>query len=225
MRNFRDGFMNNPYVMFLLWFVFVGATIKSGASTDVLTVGATSKAARVTLYNDNGESGIGKATYSFSTGAYTPPATPTDTAGICGSSTKTVRVYNIRLSGSQTTAGINRFHLVKRSAADTGGTAVNGTATTHDTNDAATTVGFLGHYTANPTLGATVATPRSDLVGVPATASALTQMVHEFYMDAEFIGTKPITLRGTAQCLYINFGGIALPAGSSWSSDWTYTEE
>ena len=57
------------------------AVIKSGATTDELTIDATSKAARVTEYL----AGLARAawadnhpTYSFSNASFTIPATPTE---------------------------------------------------------------------------------------------------------------------------------------------------
>lgn len=165
-------------------------------------------------------------TYSAATGAYTPPATPTDTSTICGSATKTIRVRHVLLSGLQTTAGINRFILLKRSTADTTGTFVASTLVLHDTNYAAATA-TVGHYTANPgALGTLVGNVRSDLYLIPAAASVITPVVYDLLGPVGRDGNEgAVTLRGTAQCLGINFAGAALPAGSSWSVSWSWTED
>lgn len=164
-------------------------------------------------------------TYSMATGSYTIPATPTDMVTICGSASRTIKVHHWFLSGTQTTAGINRFILVKRSAADTTGTFVADTIVPHDANSTAATA-TVGHYTANPGgLGAAVGNVRSVLWLTPAPASVVSDSVIDLLAGViPSNGTEPIVLRGTAQCLCLNFAGAALPTGAVWSSDLVWEE-
>ena len=64
------------------------------------------------------ETTVTKTSYSAATGAFTPPATPTDMFTITGSATRTIRVISIELSSTQTTAGVNTFFLVKSQKRD-----------------------------------------------------------------------------------------------------------
>src|SRR5688572_5082632 len=101
------------------------ATIKSGASTDVLTVGVTSKAARVEPYDSRGNNRGVKATYRAATTANVVAA-----AGaamffvIAGSASRTIIVQRIRITGMTLTAvAYNSLVAEKWSSAPTGGTA------------------------------------------------------------------------------------------------------
>ena len=105
------------------------AIIKSGASTDQLTVDATSKAARATEYDAAGREVSLQSKQTFmASSTFTPAATPTDLVIIEGSSTKTVRVVSLVITTTNTAAGSQQFFLVKRSTADTTGTLVAATA-------------------------------------------------------------------------------------------------
>ena len=99
------------------------AVIKSGATTDQLTVDATSKAARTTDYDSAGrEVAVQvKKTYAAAgpVAGFTPPATPTDMIIIEGSATKTIRIISILVAATATAAITSRFQLIKRAAADT----------------------------------------------------------------------------------------------------------
>lgn len=165
-------------------------------------------------------------TYSMATGSYTIPATPTDMVTICGSATRTIRVHRWFLSGTQTTAGINRFILAKRSAADTTGTFVADTIVPHDANSTAGTA-TVGHYTANPGgLGTLIGNVRSLLWLTPAPASVVSDTVVDLLAGVSIAnGLEPVTLRGTASCLCLNFAGAALPAGAVWSSEIVWSED
>jgi hypothetical protein len=204
--------------------LLTGAVITGGTSGVNAEVETLSKALRITFARADGSVAFGVPTCSVATGAYTPPATPSDTAGICGSGTKVIRVFSAKLSGTATAATVSRFVLLKRSTASSP-FSVTDTAVAHDSNDAACTA-TVGHYTANPASpGTLIGNVRSDFLLLPATGSVASQDVYEGFPDSAYIGMKPVTLRGTGQCLYFNFAGAALPAGSSWSADFTWTEE
>jgi len=199
-------------------------SIVSGASSDVQTVDATSKAARVTLYDSAGRetSSQGKQTFGIASN-FTPAATPTDLVIIEGSSTKTVRVVSMVIGTTNTAAGSQAFFLIKRSAADTTGTFVSaGTPVPFDSNNAASTVNRVGHFTANPgALGTAVGTINqvraASPVAIPATWAGIRELGDVEMMPWGPVSKldQPIVLRGVAQTLAINFNGTALVAGQT----------
>lgn len=210
------------------------AVIKSGASTDQLTVDATSKAARVTLYDSAGRevSTQVKQTYMIAS-TFTPAATPTDLVIIEGSSTKTIRVIRMKITTTNTAAGSQTFFLIKRSAADTTGTFVSaGTPVPVDSANNASTVNRVGHFTANPgALGAAVGTINvvrvASPVLVPATFAGIVDDAGydllDHYTSSQL--DQLVTLRGVAQCLAINFNGAALVAGQVHAYQIVWIEE
>lgn len=171
-----------------------------------------------------------KATYSASA-AFTPPATPTDMVTIFGSATKTVRVHSFKITTNNTAAGSQTFLLIKRSAVNTTGTFVAGTAVPHDSANGAATAA-VGHYTANAGgLGAAVGTlatvRRASPVLVPGSFAGVTEdagfdlLANEPNSQLD----QPITLRGVAEGLCLNFAGAALVAGQVHAYNITWTEE
>jgi hypothetical protein len=163
-----------------------------------------------------------KATYSATSAiAFSSAANATDIFTITGSATKTVKIVRIGFSGTQTTAATNNILLIKRSTANTAGTSAAATAVPHDSSDAAATATVL-NYTANPTLGATVATVRANRAFIPATNTAATVAFYEYSF-----GDKPekqITLRGTGQVLAINLNSTTI-AGGAFTCFVEWTEE
>lgn len=208
------------------------AVIKSGATTDVLTIDPTSKAARMTLYDSAGReiSKQGKCTYAAS-GAFTPPATPTDMLVIVGSASKTVRVLSIKLGTNNTAAGSQIFVLVKRSTDDSGGTPVTATNIPLDSgNPAATAV--VRHYTANPAglgtlLGTICTVKRSSPVLTPASFAGIVEdaALEMLYWNTYPGVFQPVTLRAATEILAVNFAGAALVAGQIHYYTVVWTEE
>lgn len=208
------------------------AVIKSGATTDLLTVDPTSKAARVTLYDSAGRevSFQSKATFCASS-TFTPVATPTDIVCIGGSATKTVRVLSFVITTTNTAAGSQAFVLVKRSTWDTLGTPVIPTIVPFDSNFTATA--NVVHYTANPTTGTLVGNMNNKRVAspvaIPATwagivADAGVELIPQVAMGLSVLA-QPITLRGVTQQLCLNFAGAALVAGQTHAYAIVWTEE
>lgn len=204
------------------WLLFTGAIIKSGASTDNWTIDPTSKSGRVTLYDTAGRNTSlqSKLTYGISS-TFTPVATPTDLVIIEGSSTKTVRILSMVIGTQTTAAGSEEFRLIKRSTADTTGTFVSaGTPVPFDSTNAASTVNRVGHFTANPgALGTALGNINIVRQGSPVLLPASLAGIREV-PEVEMIPTmgatlldQPITLRGVAETLAINFNGAALVAG------------
>jgi hypothetical protein len=209
-----------------------GVVTKSGASSDLLTIDTTSKAARTTLYDSSGRelSSQSKLTYMASS-TFTPAATPSDLIKITGSATKTIRVISLYLATTNTAAGSQQYFLIKRSADDTTGTFVAATAVPLDSNNGVATA-TVGHYTANPGgLGATVGTIRTvrwaSPAPVPATFAGVVQDAgFDFFTNqGNSRLDQTVTLRGAAQILAVNFNGVALVAGQTHAYHVEWIEE
>lgn len=162
-----------------------------------------------------------KATYCATLDYFTPYATPTDLVAIVGSATKTVKIHKIFLSSTQTTAGINKWYLIKRGAADTGGTSSAATAVPLDSTNAAATA-VVKKWTAAPTINNTVGTVRIESIQSPAATSI--SPGDNVVFDDSATG-QPLTLRGVAEEADLNFAGTAVPAGLSTALTVVWTEE
>lgn len=144
--------------------------------------------------------------YRAVTAVFTAAAAPTDIFTIFGSATRTVYVTRIQIDATQTTAASRDVFIIKRSTANTAGTAVATTRVPKDTSSPAATA-VVQHYTANPTLGTTVGSVDGRKLMIPAPASLIDVPTRIF----EF--ACPVVLRGVAQCLSINLNSVA-SAGS-----------
>ena len=204
------------------------AVIKSGATSDQLTIDPTSKAGRVSQYDTTGRILClqSKSTYGVSTTPVTPPATPTDMATIFGSASKTIYIYGVSFSSTQTTAGVNRIYLIKRSAINTGGTSAAPTIVKYDSGSLAATATVLS-YTVNPAgLGASVGNISVENVYSPILSTGTSSLNQDMYArTSAFELSTPIILRGVAEGLCLNFNGAALPAGLSVIANFIWTEE
>ena len=159
------------------------------------------------------------ATYSAAIVGLTVAATATDIFTLTGSATKTVRVSRILVNGVQTTAAQVNVLLIRRSTADTLGTSTAPTAATYDTTNAAATATALA-YTANPTLGTTVGTASARRVFIPGAATASDAQGLEIVSGD--VGQQLMTLRGIAQVLAVNLGGVTVVGGSlNVTIEWT----
>lgn len=205
----------------------MGINVISGATSDVLTVDPTSKAARVTIYDSAGRELSAQVKQGYSAGipAFSSPATPTDMFTITGSASKTVRVLSIEVGTTQTTAGINRIYLVKRSTANTSGTSSSITATPHDSNNNAASATVLS-YTVNPSTGSLVGNLAVRNVNSPILATGIGTPDQPMQNTTAIeLLAQPVTLRGIAQVLAVNFNGAALPSGLSVVGTITWEEE
>lgn len=168
-------------------------------------------------------------TYTVSN-VFTPPATPTDMITVTGSASKTVKVWSLRVCTTNTLAGSQEFRLIKRSTADTGGTAVASTLIPQDSASAAVTA-TVNHYTANPgALGTAVGTLNivrwSSPVAVPGAFATNSDACQEILPNApNGQSIQPVVLRGIAEQLAVNFNGAALVAGQTHAFRATVSEE
>jgi hypothetical protein len=160
-----------------------------------------------------------KATYSCGVIGYAGYATPTDLFVLVGSATKVIRVLRFSVSGTATAAISEDIQLVKRTAADTTGTASQPAIAQHDSNDAAASA-VVNLYSVIPGglgAGVNVRTARLNL-GVTGAAGTVA-------WDFTNRNGKGIVLRGIAQCLALNWNGAAVPAGINLDIDVEFTEE
>ncbi len=164
-----------------------------------------------------------RATYSASSGAVTPPATPSDICKISGSASKTVYVQRLELTSTQTTAGYNVFFLAKRSTDNTGGTLTSLVRVPFDSNSGAAGASTVS-YTGNPTTGAVVGNIKALHLFSPAPGSVAGTPGYMWDFDRDNSG-QPIVLRGTGEVLAVNFAGAALPTGLSVTCNFTWSEE
>lgn len=201
------------------------AVIKSGASSDQLTVDATSKAARVTQYDTNGNPiGIRKQTYRAATpSTLAAPGNATNPFFVIyGSDTKIVKVTRIWISTpTTTTLAFQSFRLFKYSTQPTGGTStVLDKIPLDSTNDAAT-VAMLNAYTATPTLGTEVGcihTVRSlNKSSTAVDGSEGLQFEINFGVHPE---TQPIILRTSSEGVGLVLGS-ATATSLAVSVEWT----
>lgn len=154
-------------------------------------------------------------TFAAATALFTPAASSTDIFVIGGSATKTIRLLRLLLSGTQTTAGnIGQVAVVKRSTANTGGTAVAATAVALDSDPVKPASALVQHYTANPTTGTLVGAIWQKRCLLPAPASVADGVLFDLDFTQLLNGKLPV-LRGLAEQFAINLGGGTLPTGAA----------
>lgn len=168
----------------------------------------------------------GMVSFNANATGYAAYATPTDMVGICGSATRVVVVTSAYIDIGTTSAALQTIYFIKRSTADAGGTSTAVTPTAYDSTDRLLPTATVMKYSVIPT---TLGTTDGILKIAQVTSSVLTAP----YADASLFGTpgatadlirftRPLVLRGTGDCLYINYNGAALTGGfaSKFSFDW-----
>ena len=161
---------------------------------------------------------VTRNTYSATALALPPAASATDIACIAGSSTKTVYISRIRISGTAGTLVSAPFTLVRRTTADTGGTAATTTANWANTiakNDTKnpTPTATLISYSANPTINDTSPVYlRSAYLTLPTTAAGTSISPIQWDWDSLEFVQRP-ALRGAAQQFCINLNGVSVSSG------------
>lgn len=172
-----------------------------------------------------------KQTYSAAFIGLVPAASATDVVCLAGSATKTVKLREIRLSGSAGTLVTLPITLLMRTTADTGGTAASTTANPantiakRDSNNATATATPIS-YTANPTINDTSPTyVDSASLTLPTTAAGTVTVPLNFsYVGQNTSLMQVPTLRGAAQQLCLNFNAVSVSSGVLNGSI-TWTEE
>jgi len=202
------------------------AVIKSGASSDQLTVGATNKAARVELFDALGNTMGAKRTYRASTIIPLVTAVTVNRTiwNIIGSATTKVTVRKITISGVSIATAVNYlvFNLVKYSTATTGGTSTVLVAVPLDSTSAAATA-VSRAYTAVATDGALIGTLASAKVLCPITGTAAAlQFSPNIMFDFTQGNQNGIVLNGVAQELALLYPVVAATVPTqAISVEWT----
>lgn len=159
--------------------------------------------------------------------AYTAYATPTDLLTISGSASKVIRINNMVFRCQETTGALRKLFFVKRTAANTGGTATNPSAIKLDTNNAAATA-VLALYSAAPAgLGAGTTLAVAPLVTTALTAApAIFSMGSHISAASAITTTTPVVLRGATEFLCANWNGNAWGSGqiAQWEISWTESD-
>jgi hypothetical protein len=165
-----------------------------------------------------------KATYSACVIGLVPGATPQDIFTITGSSSKTIRVLRLDVTGQATAAQPLDVVILKRSTANSAGTSSAVTAVPHDSNDTATAT--VLSYTVNPTAGTLVGNLRASKLTLGIKTAATTDINADHF--TEFFGNRPgkaVVLRGTAQVLAVNLNGITAISGWVFNINIEWSEE
>lgn len=192
-------------------------------------IGGTAATAPFAKLTNNANIGAGNATYRATGTGYAAYATPTDMLTISGSASKTVIITALNIAPSATAATVGTFYWIKRSAANTGGTAAAQTAVPFDSADAPASA-VVNLYSVIPSgLGAAVGNVGiavasiNAATGVPAAYGYIGSTANGVPASPTMVIDlrKPITLRA-GEFLALNYNGAALPAGftSTWSVEW-----
>jgi hypothetical protein len=159
-----------------------------------------------------------RVTYRASSGSFTPAALATDIFTISGVASKTIMINKIIFSATQTAGSTFNVALIKRSTANTAGTATTMTAVPLDASDAAAG-STVQYYTANPTLGTTIGSVET----VPIFCSTTATQPEKYEFDFGLKG-KSIILNSASQALSINLGGVTMTGGACFVTiEWTET--
>lgn len=158
-----------------------------------------------------------KPTYSVCSTGFTPAATATDFWTLYGSGTKTVRLIRIKIFGFATALANVDISLIRRSAVNTSGTSFAPTILTNDTNNTAVSA-TVALYSVNPTPGTTVGTVEAGKLNL-GSAGLTGNLTFEFGLRND----QQCVLRGTTQGFALNWGGAAVPSGTSLiiCAEWT----
>lgn len=154
-----------------------------------------------------------KPTYSASADI-TLAAMATDVCTLTGSATRNVRVRRVLLTGTANAVSNNITAIVKRSSANSGGTATTPTVVPYDSvrslGGAQAATAVLRAYTVNPTLGTAVGNAAEALINFGDATTGPVQGITEFKFGE--LGS-PIVLRGTAQVMSVHMGSQTITSG------------
>lgn len=188
----------------------------------VSSEGSTPATASFTKQVTSSGVGSGNATYRASGTAYAAYATPTDLIVISGSASKTVLVTGISIQIQSTAAALQTLYYVKRSTANTGGTATAQTALPLDSADATATA-VVSLYTAAPTTGTPVGN-YAILQVVSAIATGAPTGINPLSSSASMVTDlrQGVILHGAGESLCLNYAGAALTTGftATWFVEW-----
>lgn len=150
-----------------------------------------------------------------------PVSSATDILAIVGSSSKTVRIHKVTLSGTRDDVTSSVINFYVRSTANSGGSPVSLGILELDSLDPSATA--LAHvYVTNPTLGTLNHVFRVNWTAGPSTPSGNDDPVPTVPLVVEF--KNPVLLRGTAELFTVNLAGIT-HAGAVYGVLVEFTED
>lgn len=160
-------------------------------------------------------------TYSAISLALAPASSATDIFCISGSTTKTIHVTRIGISGTAGTLVSAPFTLLLRHSLDSGGTAASTTANPANTlgplypSDPAPTATLIA-YSANPTINDTSpAYVRSAYLSLPTTSANIAPqlLAWKFGTDEDFFNKGLDIPKGTTDQYCINLNSVSVSSG------------
>lgn len=151
--------------------------------------------------------------YSASTGTINPASNATYIAGLCGNASNMVLLYHLRVSCTQTTAGIVPITIFKSTQTFVGAFSTM-TATQDDTNYEGA-ISSAVWFQANPTIassggGGLNGNLDTYRLGCMATGTATP---NDIYFSPSDWRMKPQVLRGTNQCISVSLNGTTVTGG------------
>lgn len=163
---------------------------------------------------------LGQNTYSAAFIGLVPAASATDVICIHGAAGKTIKLLQVKLSGSAGTLVSLPVTLVRRASIDTGGTAASTTANPANTiskrvTSQPTASAVPISYTANPTI--TDSSPTyidSAELTLPVTSAgvAIVPLVFDYRADQGSLAQPP-TLTAAAQQFCVNLNAVSVSSG------------
>jgi hypothetical protein len=160
--------------------------------------------------------------FSVSTGPFTVPNSTIDVSGLCGNGISTTAVVGIRISATQTTAGIVPIIIIRRSTPYTGifstmvASGYDPTIYSVPTSSAI----FFNTTDGHQLNGSYLTTLDSYNLGIMATGTATP---NDIYISPAAWRTDPVILRGTQQCIGVNTQGTVV-SGGKFNISWFWKE-
>lgn len=158
------------------------------------------------------------SSFIASTNTITSVANASDITGLCGNANKTVLVYGLRVSCTETTAGTVNLTVFKRS------TRFAGVWSTMTAVAMDSTYGLVNStavwFTANPTLGTPVGHLDNYKLVCVGTASS---SPNDIYVAPASWRMKPVVLRGANECVTVNLEGQTV-TGGAFTAEWEWIE-
>lgn len=156
-------------------------------------------------------------TYSASA-SFVGPVSATDIFCVYGSSTKTIKIKGVRITGVNSTASTTALvQLIRRSTLFSGGTSSSVTPGSSDPLNSSPTA-TATTFTAAPTPGTSQGVVRVRYITIGAASTTGSEGLFQFtpYYD------QPQVLRGSSNGLCVN---APTPANSTWAIDMEWSEE
>jgi len=164
----------------------------------------------------------GAPTYRYRAEDYQPVATATDILTLGGVTGKVIRLLYLSVGGKASQDSLIDVYMQKRSAPNTGGTAVNQIAavSTLDSIDGLPRAPLL-LYSANASALGASTTINGDTLFLPGKATPKGPPNRIEYVASP--DGKPLTLRSASEFFTVSLNGQAIPAGTELyiSIEWT----